>query len=131
MLVASRASFPNVDHHIHRMRPDDDHIEVVGFQIAGPSKSNVTSNRHRRRAIKPRRKAQPALSQDIIEISDSDDESSYEKPVPMTAGKGKARAVGEGTVASPDRRPRVPLFLPDGDNGAHTVAIRRGEDRNV
>lgn len=113
------------------MLDNDDSVELIGFNVAGPSRSQPPA-RTGRRAAHPRRKAVPVSAQEIIEISDSDDGAGEvvvdikRKRSGKRSGKGKGSA-GEGNAeAGPSAggRRKTPLFLPDHDHGMRQ--LRRG-----
>lgn len=97
---------------------NDSSLEVVDVDAAGPSNAcrKPKSRRHRQPVPVPRRKAPFVPPQDIIEISDSDEELGE----PVAARKREDNAVETwiaGVQSAASARKKTPLFLPDNDPG--------------
>ncbi|KIP03472.1 hypothetical protein PHLGIDRAFT_237858 [Phlebiopsis gigantea 11061_1 CR5-6] len=95
---------------------DDDSVEFVALNPAGPS-SPRRKPHHRRRAPPPPRRRGPFIAaQDVIEIQDSDEDEGVQ---PSEKGKGKARAVQawrDNVEPSKGSPRKLPLFLPEIDS---------------
>ena len=107
------------------MSSDNDPVELIAHNTAGPSKPFHKANSRRRRAPAPRRKAQLPPPQDVIEIQDSDEDD--EVILPVTHGKGKNKAVESwiNQVEVPAVPQQAPLFFPDDDSGMLNLEARR------
>jgi hypothetical protein len=99
------------------MCSDDNVVEVLNSNVAGPSKASRRPRKARRDGS-TKRKALCAPPQDVIEISDSDGDHGG----PAQSSKAESR-VEEWVKAqaraglSKQSRPKTPPPLPDGDHG--------------
>ncbi|GJE95558.1 hypothetical protein PsYK624_117440 [Phanerochaete sordida] len=131
MLGRVACLFSYVVHHVVRMLSEIDHASVVDYPVAGPSNVRApSSGRRPRKAAVPRRKAPVVPPEDIIEISDSDDDEPREKRVVGSPERRRGHEVGGQAGGTPDRRPKPPLFLPDDDHDSDDdiLAILNAED---
>ena len=95
---------------------EDDSVEFVGLNPAGPSSPRRRPHPRRRAPPPTRRRGQFIAAQDVIEIQDSDEDEGVQ---PVGKGKGKGRVVQAWRDnVEPAGGPRkLPLFLPEGDSG--------------